>query len=190
MNVSKCVEVGEQLLFLRPMLTTWVDRVEQISRSFPQTQEKYYLEPTLVGLLAGAAWSNGIQAITEVKVKRTGKNRKDNGGRLDLLMLSDNHRVALEAKIIWDWTLIQENIMDVLQYACTQVSSIQNDLAELMIGAVFFVPWWNNESQREQLSVNVLQSLSQVRVDVKAYYYNPEFNYPGAILLGKLAHGL
>jgi len=190
MNIFKHVEVGEQLLFLRPTLMTWVDRVEQISRSFPQSPDQYYLEPTLVGLLAGAAWSNGIHAITEVKVKRTGKDRRENGGRLDLLMLSGEHRVALEAKIIWDWTLIQENVMDELQNACNEVSSIQDDIAELRIGALFFVPWWNNKSQQEQLSGNVVQPLSQVRVDVKACYCNSEFNYPGAILLWKLAHRL
>lgn len=190
MNAFKHVEVSKQLLFLKPTLTTWVDRVEVISRSIPQTQEKYYLEPTLVGLLAGAAWSNGIQAITEVKVKRTDKDRKENGGRLDLLMLSGEHRLALEAKIMWDSTLEQKNIMDELQNACTELSSIQGDIAEIRIGAVFFVPWGNNKSEQEQLSGNVLQPLSQVRVDVKACYYNPEFNYPGAILLGKLAHRL
>ena len=77
--------------------------------------------------------------------------------------------------------------MDALRNACTEVSSIQDDIAKTKMGAVFFVPWWNDKNQQEQLRSSIVQALSEVRVDVKACYCSPELDYPGAIL-EKLAH--
>lgn len=161
--------------------------MEQLCRSCPQTSERYYLEPTLVALLAGSAWSNDIQAITEVKVKRLNKDGNPNNGRLDLLMISGEQRVALEAKIMWDWILLPENVEETLQTACAEAASIRDLIAEIRIGIVFFVPWWNDEKQQEELSASVIQDLSKVTADVKAFCCSPEFSYPGAILIGKLA---
>ena len=192
METVRSVEiVAKQLQFLEPTLTTWVERLEVISQSFQQAPERYYLESTLVGLLAGAAWSNEIQAITEVKIKRITDDLKNRSGRLDLLMASqDGGHVALEAKIIWDYELVEENIVNGLNQACTEVSSIQDDVAETRIGVVFFVPWWNSEDEHERLSDLVLPRLENVKADIKACYYNPQYRYPGAILFGNLSQKL
>jgi Ni,Fe-hydrogenase III small subunit len=187
MKTVKYVEVIDGLRFLEPMLLTWVSRLEQICRTVPQTPDMYYLEPTLVALLAGSAWSNGIQAVTEVKIKRSGRDGKANDGRLDLLLITGEKRVAVEAKIVWDWTLIPENVMDTLQTACAEVTSILGHIAERKMGIVFFVPWWNDNNQKEQLFDSVTHALSEVPVDVKVCCCNPDLDYPGAILLGKVA---
>jgi hypothetical protein len=110
MNAIKRVEVRDPLNFMKPVLETWADRVALVSRSFPQSQSSYYLESTLVSLLSGAAWSHGVPAITEVKIKRVSANSADRAGRMDLLMRYGEKRVALEAKLIWDSELVPGNI--------------------------------------------------------------------------------
>jgi len=187
MSIIKYVETTNRLRFLEPTLQTRVNRLEKLCRSCPQSTERYYFEPALVALLAGSAWSNDIQAITEVKVKRLNGDGNMNDGRLDLLMISGGQQVALEAKIVWDWVLIPEHMEDMLKTACAEAASIQGDIAEIRMGIVFFVPWWNDEKQRGDLSDSVIQNLSKVTADLKAYCWNHELSYPGAILLGKLA---
>jgi hypothetical protein len=157
----KHVEVVERLNFLKPLLATWVDRVEAITESFPQSEQVYYLEPTLVGLLAGAAWSNGLQAITEVKSKRAGSSGKEAGGRLDLLIKAPTCRVALEAKLIWDHILVPSNIDGSLSGAGREVISIVDGAVDILLGGVFFVPWWRSENQKRQLESNVLTPLGR-----------------------------
>jgi len=172
---------------LKPAIKTWVDRVREIAQTFPQKEEEYYLEQTLTGLLAGTAWSYGIRAITEVRVKRTGMDREKNNGRLDLLLSTDKHRVAIEAKIQWDWTLIPENALAELQNACSEVASIEGDIADTRLGMLFFVPWPTSEDQRKQLSKVIVPCLSKMLVEAKAGYYNATLPYPGAMLFAKMA---
>jgi hypothetical protein len=183
----KYVEVVQRLDFLKPVLVTCVDRVAAITESFPQSEQRYYLEPTLVGLLARAAWSNGLQAITEVKSKRLGSNGREVGGRLDLLVQAGAYRVALEAKTVWDHVLIPANMVSTLSDARREVLSITVGAGEIMLGGVFFVPWWRSESRKRQLEANVLTPLAQLKVDIKPVSYNSDAEFLDAILLAQFA---
>ena len=187
MKCIKDVEVRESLLFLRPTLSTWVDRIEQVSRSFVQSKDGYYLEPTLVGLLAGAAWANGVPAITEVKIKRSTGNSPEPNGRLDFLANYPEGRIAIEAKLIWDCMLVGTHVMATVRDACSEVLSVSRGKAEILLGAAFFVPWWNHEGQKAALEGKVLTPYEELRADIKACFYDPAIEFPGVILIAQLA---
>ena len=187
MQAIKRVDVDATLEFLRPTLTTWVERLELASKSFPQAQSSYYLEPTLVGLLAGSAWANGLPAITEVKIRRTPTNTPERGGRLDLLMQDGDRRIAIEAKIIWDSELSFDHVMGSLADACAEVISISGGRAQLLLGGVFFVPWWNHDGQRRNLKSMTVDRYDDLKTDVKACYYDPIIEFPGAIFAARIA---
>lgn len=187
MNVIKCVEVSAPLDFLRPMLTTWADRVELVSQSFPQAHHSYYLEPTLVGLLSGSAWTHGMPSITEVKIQRTLQGSPNRAGRLDLLMHHGKMRIALEAKLIWDSELIPGNVLNALSTACAEVISISGNRADILLGGVFFVPWWDNEAQRQNLKSRVLDPYEHLQLDIKICCYDPAIDFPGAMFMAQIA---
>jgi hypothetical protein len=184
-SMKKEVELSSTLEFLRPVFTTWVDRVAIISREFPQRERQYYLEPTLVGLLAGAAWSNGMQALTEVKVRRRSLNDKTVGGRLDLLIRSSEGTLAMESKIVWRHEFNQADVANYLDDAEREVRSLEGTDTDLRLGAVFFVPWWRSKSERARLAPNVLEPLATTRVDLKAVCYDTDAEFPGAVLLAR-----
>ena len=94
MSVLKDIQVSEPLSILKSTLMDWVDRVEMISNSFPQSQDKYYLESTLVSLLAGAAWSNEIQAGS------SGSEGVLNSFENNSLHIYSAHTFILELKVL------------------------------------------------------------------------------------------
>jgi hypothetical protein len=175
------------LVFLKSTVETWVDRLQLVSKSFPQKQNSYYLESTLVSLLAGSAWANGLSALTEVKTKRAPMNVPEGTGRLDLLMQDSDRRIALEAKLIWNSELIIDNVMGTLSAACTEVISISGIKAQILLGCVFFVPWWNSKDQKEKLKSMTIDRYVNLKVDLKACYYDQTLDFPGAILLASIA---
>lgn len=175
------IELSDRFEVLRPVLETWCDRIKTITAFFPQSGQRYFLEPTLVGLLAGAAWSHDMQAITEVKCKRISNKR----GRLDLLIRSSAGSIAMEAKIVWDHEFAPKAVEELLKTACSEVASIVDCDADIKLGGVFFVPWGNNNYQASQLEDNVLKPLTQIKVDVKALSYDRTAEYPGVALLAR-----
>jgi hypothetical protein len=187
MQAIKRVDADVKLEFLRATVTTWVKRLESVSKNFPQDQRSYYLESTLVGLLAGSAWANGLQAITEVKIRRTPTNAPERAGRLDLLMQEGERRVALEAKLIWDSEMIVDHVMGSLADACAEVISISSVSAQLLLGSVFFVPWWNHHGQKRNLRSMTIDRYDDLKADMKACYYDPSLEYPGAIFAARIA---
>ena len=68
-----------------------------------------------------------------------------------------------------------------------EVLSITGGAGEIMLGGVFFVPWWRSERQKRQLAASVMTPLAQLQVDIKAVSYNSDAEFPGAILLAQCA---
>jgi hypothetical protein len=187
MSIIQEVEVSSSVDFLRATLTTWVERVGLVSKAFRQAEDSYYLEATLVGLLSGAAWANGHETITEVKIRRSDASGPDRGGRLDFLMHHGETRIAIEAKLIWDSEFIHRNVMDSVNTACSEVVSISGDRADVLLGGVFFVPWWNTGAQKGKLGANTLKPFQELKTDIKACFYDPALDYPGVMLVAQIA---
>jgi hypothetical protein len=187
MHTIKRIDIDPSLEFLRATITTWVDRLGSVSKIFPQCESKYYLEPTLVGLLAGSAWANDLPAITEKKIKRIANGSPEKSGRLDLLIQKGELCIALEAKLIWDCELSVDHVRESLAEACSEVKSISDVNAQILLGGVFFVPWWNNGDQKRSLKIRTVDRYDDLKADVKACYYDPAIEYPGAIFAAKVA---
>lgn len=177
------VDVTNRLSYLKPILTTWTEFLGQLSMSVPQTKGRYYLESTLVSLLAGSAWANCAQALTEVKIKRTSSTGPDKWGRLDLLMHVAGQRIALEAKLEWGSEFVAKSLSQRLDTTCAELRSVAGSEADVLLGAVFYVPWWNDDQQKAALESKVLNRYDAYTADAKACYYDRQLDYPGAIVL-------
>lgn len=126
-----------------------------------------------------------MQAITEVKIRRTSRGNNEVNGRLDLLIQSKAGRIALEAKICWDHMLIPAVIHDWLDGVCSEVRSIERGAGDIMLGAVFFIPWCRTQAEKSQLTDNVAQSFANVRAEIKGIYFDSETEYPGVMLFAR-----
>jgi hypothetical protein len=171
-----------------PVLDTWLDLLQTISRSFPQNASFWWIEQTLVSLLSVAAWEHRIPAITEARLTRW-RNGVAADGHVDLLMLlhESGRRLAFEAKIAFlqgspGIGKAQRCLQDALQEATT----VGAPFCDQCLALAFLVPWPNpgtGPDRGRELMDAALAAARSLSVPIKAWYFDPSLRYPGAAML-------
>jgi predicted phage-related endonuclease len=187
MNEFKNNFLCEKLSFLQKTFETWSNRIDTVTTVFQQSEGQYFLEQTLVSLLAGSAWVNNLQAITEVRVKKRTSEGKQKPGRLDLLIRDGIRCIGVEAKIVWDSEVVEKTISSYLDDACNQLKIIQEEHYSIKVGLVFFVPWWTRMAQRNEFTKTILHEVLKIKTDLMIGFYNDKLDFPGVIVFGRLA---
>ncbi|MSQ59490.1 MAG: hypothetical protein EXR36_07565 [Betaproteobacteria bacterium] len=134
---------------LEPVIQKWAELYENLDGAFPQSADSNYLEISLVGLLATAAWMEDIPANAEWPLIKGDQTRR---GRGDLLLKLSGRPTAIEAKIDWYGNLDKfDHILGNLRNAHQNATSIPEQVVENRYGVCFAVLEKQDPSSEELL---------------------------------------
>ena len=191
---------SERLAPLRPVLRRWLTSIPEFNTYHEQAHDQpdypfWYGERASVGLLAAAAWGDGVSL--EEFTARKGRRL----GRADLWLLLHGEGFSIEAKQIWIsiGSRAQQSAAKAidreLRAAVKEARRLPTSrLWGHRLGAAFVVPWLPS-SEREEIDIRVTRFLKEV-IDQEsqgAWWFDtgvePSVDdrclYPGVVLLFK-----
>ena len=192
MTIISGVELTSAAQKLENIFGQWVKIYLSTHELFPQSEDVWYLEPTLTTMLVAAAWRCDVAAVGEVRSRRfRGGARSD--GRIDCMLQISGRQVAVEAKIRWfdsvdGFDSVLGKLNDAEGDALSIDPSFQGQRLAICYGVI--------ERRATDLSALLKSVLEKARgnsCDVLLWCLeDPTKNsslYPGCVVIGKIISG-